>query len=158
MTSAEPDPIVHPLLRRAGLRHGFFTRAGGVSRALYAGLNTGVGSGDDPVAVGENRRRVAASLGGTPDDLAACYQIHSAITRIAEGPWRGDRPEGDAVVSATPGNLSSSSRTTCSSRSPAKRSRRTRPASSSSPRRMTLPATPVVCSLPAAPPATGTPS
>lgn len=103
MTSAAPDPIVHPLLSRAGVRHGFFTRAGGVSTGLYAGLNTGVGSSDDPAAVGENRRRVAASLGGTPYDLAACFQIHSAITRVAEGPWRGDRPEGDAVVSATPG-------------------------------------------------------
>ena len=102
MTSL-PDPIMHPLLHRAGVRHGFFTRAGGISAGLYAGLNTGPGSGDDPAAVSENRRRVAASLGGGPDDLAACYQIHSVITRVAEGPWRGDRPEGDAVVSATPG-------------------------------------------------------
>jgi copper oxidase (laccase) domain-containing protein len=42
-------------------------------------------------------------MGGTPDDLAACYQIHSAITRVAEGPWKGERPEGDATASATPG-------------------------------------------------------
>jgi len=100
---SEPRPITHPLLDRAGVRHGFFTREGGVSTGLYEGLNTGLGSNDDPVAVAENRRRVAATLGGGPDDLAACYQIHSAITRVADGPWRGDRPEGDAVVSATPG-------------------------------------------------------
>lgn len=96
-------PITHPLLDRAGVRHGFFTRRGGVSTGLYEELNTGLGSSDDPAAVAENRRRLAAALGGTPDDLAACYQIHSAITRVAEGPWAGDRPEGDAVVTATVG-------------------------------------------------------
>lgn len=96
-------PITHPLLERAGIRHGFFTREGGVSKGLYAGLNTGIGSSDDPEAVLENRRRIAAHMGGEPDDLAACYQIHSAIARVAEGPWRGERPEGDAVVTKTPG-------------------------------------------------------
>ncbi len=100
---SDPTPITHPLLERAGVRHGFFTRQGGVSTGLYAGLNTGLGSSDDPAAVAENRRRVAATLGGETDDLAACYQIHSTLTRVATGPWRGDRPEGDAVVTATRG-------------------------------------------------------
>ena len=100
-------PITHPLLERAGIRHGFFTREGGVSTGLYAGLNTGLGSKDDPAAVAENRGRVAESMGSTPDDLAGCYQIHSAIARVAEGPWRGDRPEGDAVVTRTPGVICS---------------------------------------------------
>ncbi|WP_426040312.1 peptidoglycan editing factor PgeF [Brevundimonas sp. TWP2-3-4b1] len=99
----ETTPITHPLLDKAGLRHGFFTRRGGVSTGLYEGLNTGLGSADDPAAVEENRRRVAATLGGGPDDLAACYQIHSSLTRIATGPWAGERPEGDAVISATVG-------------------------------------------------------
>lgn len=97
------EPIIHPLLARAGVRHGFFTRQGGVSTGLYQGLNTGVGSRDDPAAVAENRRRVADWMGGTPDDLAACYQIHSAVARVAETGWKGDRPEGDAAVSAAPG-------------------------------------------------------
>ncbi|MFC0633390.1 peptidoglycan editing factor PgeF [Brevundimonas balnearis] len=96
-------PITHPLLDRAGVRHGFFTRQGGVSQGLYAGLNVGVGSRDDPAAVAENRRRVAAWFGRQADDLATCYQVHSAIVRVAEGPWRGDRPEGDAVATTTPG-------------------------------------------------------
>lgn len=99
----ETTPITHPLLDRPGVRHGFFTRAGGVSTGIFEGLNTGLGSSDDPAAVAENRRRLAAVMGGGPDDLAACYQIHSTLTRIATGPWAGDRPEGDAVVSATPG-------------------------------------------------------
>jgi copper oxidase (laccase) domain-containing protein len=39
-----------------GVRHAFFTRAGGVSSGLYAGLNVGLGSKDDLAAVIENRR------------------------------------------------------------------------------------------------------
>lgn len=97
------EPITHPLLDRAGLRHGFFTRKGGVSTGLYDSLNTGLGSTDDVDAVNENRRRVAAHLGRTPDDIAACYQIHSAVARVAEAGWKGERPEGDATVTAAPG-------------------------------------------------------
>ncbi len=96
-------PVTHPLLERAGVRHGFFTRQGGVSTGLYDSLNTGVGSKDDPACVAENRRRVAAWFDGGPDDLAACYQIHSAVARVAEAGWKGERPEGDAAVTAAPG-------------------------------------------------------
>ncbi|WP_374599490.1 peptidoglycan editing factor PgeF [Brevundimonas sp.] len=98
-------PVTHPLLDKASIRHGFFTRQGGVSTGLYDSLNTGVGSSDDPAAVQENRRRIAVHLGGTPEDLAACYQIHSAVARVAEVGWRGDRPEGDAVVTAKSGPI-----------------------------------------------------
>jgi len=101
--TAALSPITCPLLNIPGVRHGFFTRAGGVSEGLYAGLNVGVGSSDDPAAVTENRRRVAAWFGRRTDDLATCYQTHSDITRTADRPWRGERPEGDAVASATPG-------------------------------------------------------
>ncbi|KQY68957.1 MULTISPECIES: peptidoglycan editing factor PgeF [unclassified Brevundimonas] len=96
------EPITHSLLDKAGVRHGFFTRQGGVSTGIYASLNTGVGSTDYPAAVAENRRRVAAHMGGVPDDFAACYQIHSSLARVAEAGWKGDRPEGDATVTAAP--------------------------------------------------------
>ena len=46
-----------------GVRHAFFGREGGVSRGIYASLNAGPGSNDDPEAVNENRRRIAAALG-----------------------------------------------------------------------------------------------
>ncbi len=96
-------PITHPLLEAAGVKHGFFTRQGGVSDGIYTSLNTGVGSSDDAERVSENRRRIAAHLGGTQDDLAACYQVHSSIARVAEGGWKGHRPEGDASVTRAPG-------------------------------------------------------
>ena len=101
------NPIIHPLLDKAGLRHGFFTREGGASEGIYAGLNTGVGSKDDPALVAENRRRVAEWMGGGLDDLCGCYQIHSAVARVAETGWKGDRPEGDAVVTAVRGPIAS---------------------------------------------------
>ncbi|WP_312148248.1 peptidoglycan editing factor PgeF [Brevundimonas sp.] len=101
------NPITHPLLDKIGVRHGFFTREGGVSEGVYAGLNAGVGSKDDPAAVAENRRRVAEWMGGGQDDLCGCYQIHSAVTRVAEAGWKGERPEGDAVVTAVRGPIAS---------------------------------------------------
>lgn len=101
------NPITHPLLDKAGVRHGFFTREGGVSEGIYAGLNTGVGSKDDPALVAENRRRVAEWMGGGLDDLCGCYQIHSAVARVAEAGWAGERPEGDAVVTAMRGPIAS---------------------------------------------------
>lgn len=97
------EPITHPLLIVAGVKHGFFTRRGGVSGGIYDSLNTGVGSSDDPALVAENRRRVAEHLGGRPDDLAACYQVHSAIAHVAEAGWKGHRPEGDASVTRATG-------------------------------------------------------
>ena len=45
-----------------GIRHGFFTRQGGVSGGIYASLNGGVGSSDDPDHVRENRARMAAAI------------------------------------------------------------------------------------------------
>ena len=101
------NPITHSLLDKAGVRHGFFTREGGVSQGIYAGLNAGVGSKDDRAAVAENRRRVAEWMGGGLDDLCGCYQIHSAVARVAEAGWNGERPEGDAVVSAVRGPIAS---------------------------------------------------
>ncbi|WP_332658082.1 peptidoglycan editing factor PgeF [Brevundimonas sp.] len=97
------EPITHPLLDKTGVRHGFFTRQGGVSTGIYDSLNTGLGSTDDAAAVADNRRRVAGHMGGRPDDFAACYQIHSSLARVAVAGWKGDRPEGDATVTATPG-------------------------------------------------------
>ena len=87
-----------------GIRHGFFTREGGVSEGIYASLNVGLGSRDDRASVVENRRRVAERLGVDGDRLVTPYQIHSATALTVDAPWaEGERPKGDAVVTATPG-------------------------------------------------------
>ena len=91
------------LAKLAGIRHGFFTREGGVSQGIYASLNGGVGSNDDPGKVDENRARMAAALGVAPDRLLTPYQIHSPEVVVAVEPWtRADRPRADAVVTRVP--------------------------------------------------------
>ncbi|NBJ12735.1 peptidoglycan editing factor PgeF [Microvirga arsenatis] len=85
------------------VRHAFFTRQGGVSEGIYASLNGGVGSADDPSRVQENRRRMAAALDVAPDALVSVYQVHSPDAVIVEGPWRGERPRADAMVTGVPG-------------------------------------------------------
>jgi hypothetical protein len=87
----------------AGIRHGFFTRAGGVSDGVYASLNGGVGSNDAPDKVAENRARMAAALGVAADRLISTYQIHSPAVVVAYAPWSAEnRPRADAIVTATP--------------------------------------------------------
>ena len=94
-----PEPLAAPNLSAvAGVRHGFFTRRGGVSTGVYSSLNLGLGSRDDPAAVGENRRRVAAWFDVEPDALLTGHQIHSARVLTARTAWGAARPEGDAVV------------------------------------------------------------
>ena len=82
-----------------GLRHAFFTREGGVSSGIYAALNGGLGSNDDPVLVAENRRRMAERMNVAPTHLLNLHQIHSPDTVVATGPWEGAvRPKADAIV------------------------------------------------------------
>jgi YfiH family protein len=85
-----------------GLRHAFFTREGGVSDGIYAGLNGGLGSSDAPANVVENRRRMADHMGVAPDRFLSLHQIHSPDVVIATGPWDGEvRPKADAIVTRT---------------------------------------------------------
>lgn len=82
------EPITHPLLERAGVRHGFFTRADGVAREPTPG---------DP-----RRARIAAWFGGQVGNMAICNQVHSAVARIAERGWENEHPDGDGVATTAP--------------------------------------------------------
>jgi len=86
-----------------GLRHAFFTREGGVSGGIYDSLNGGLGSNDDPADVAENRRRMAEQMGVAPERLLSAHQIHSPDVVVATGPWQGDKPRADALVTSTEG-------------------------------------------------------
>lgn len=98
------QPVVAGNLTEAGIRHGFFTRDGGVSTGIYTGLNCGVGSSDETTLVLENRARVARYLGATEDDVVTLYQVHSAQALAVEGPVaRSALPKADAVVTRTRG-------------------------------------------------------
>ena len=86
-----------------GIAHGFLGRAGGVSLGEVAGLNAGLGSDDDPVAVAENRRLAVRSVapGAT---LVSVYQVHSGDCVTVADPWSDDeRPRADALVTARAG-------------------------------------------------------
>jgi polyphenol oxidase len=88
-------------LTRAGVKHAFFTRDGGVSEGVYASLNGGVGSSDARDRVMENRRRMADALDVEAERLLVPFQIHSPHCLIVDTPW-ADRPRCDALATATP--------------------------------------------------------
>lgn len=102
MTS--PSPLIAAALDLPGIQHAFFTREGGTSTGVYASLNGGVGSRDDPEAVAENRRRMAEVLGVPPDRLCVPYQVHSAEAVVIDRPFgAADRPRLDGLATRTPG-------------------------------------------------------
>lgn len=86
------------------------TRAGGVSAGLYESLNMSLSVGDEPAAVLENRRRVAAAAGADPADFVFSRQVHGAGVRVVTGADRssgafavdGAVPEADALVTSDP--------------------------------------------------------
>jgi polyphenol oxidase len=86
-----------------GLRHAFSTREGGVSGGIYESLNGGLGSRDDPAHVAENRRRMAEQMGVALERFIGVHQIHSPHVVVATGPWLGNKPRADALVTRTEG-------------------------------------------------------
>ncbi|WP_316015230.1 peptidoglycan editing factor PgeF [Roseobacter sp. HKCCA0434] len=86
----------------APVRHGFFTRRGGASSGIFAGLNCGPGSSDQAEAVRINRGRVAEAMGVTPASLISLHQVHSPdVVTVHEVP--AERPRADAMVTDRPG-------------------------------------------------------
>ena len=84
------------------VRHGFFTRRGGASSGVFAGLNCGQGSSDQSEIVEINRGRVADAMAVAADDLVTVHQVHSAqVVQVDAALPR--RPKADAMVTATPG-------------------------------------------------------
>lgn len=96
----QDDLAYYQFLRLAGescLRHGIFTRLGGVSDPPFASLNVGASVGDDPDAVAENRRRCFATLGLDESQVVTPHQVHG--TTVAEV----GKHERGRVIEATDG-------------------------------------------------------
>ena len=86
-----------------GIPHGFLGRKGGVSRGVCAGLNVGLGSGDDFEAIHQNRRRAVEAV-APGAKLVTVHQVHSPNAVYAAAPWPDDaRPHADAMVADRPG-------------------------------------------------------
>jgi polyphenol oxidase len=86
------------------IRHGFFTRAGGVSRGEFESLNCGYSSGDDVALVERNRALALERMGAAPGSLCTVRQVHGVavvVARAAE-PGRPGR-RADALVTDRPG-------------------------------------------------------
>ncbi len=93
------DPLQLP-----GLKHGFFTRNGGVSTGAFASLNCSLSGKDNAAAVRENRTRAAAALGLPHQALCGLTQVHGKRVVVAEDAWPEDqRPEADGVVTRRAG-------------------------------------------------------
>ena len=83
-------------------RHGFFTRKGGASSGIFAGLNCGAGSTDQADIVAINRARAAEAMGVDVSHLVTLHQVHSPLCLTVDAPL-SIRPEADALATATPG-------------------------------------------------------
>jgi YfiH family protein len=86
------------------VRHGFFTRNGGVSEGRFASLNASLSSQDSRDNVLANRARIADALGAKPDHLLGLTQVHSADVVVARAAWAaGEGAKADALVTDVPG-------------------------------------------------------
>ncbi len=88
-----PIAIQYPLLSHI-VRHGFYTRIGGISHGEYASLNCGFKSGDKLGFIQKNRRRVAEHIGVAPQYLWGGIQTHgNTLFHISKSncfPMEGD--------------------------------------------------------------------
>lgn len=97
------DVEVNRAAALGNIPHGFLGRRGGISEGVCAGLNVGLGSGDDRAAIQANRDRAVAAV-APGARLVTVHQIHSAIAVPVTGPWPDDaRPQADALVTNRPG-------------------------------------------------------
>ena len=95
--------VLGSLARLRSVRHGFFSRIGGVSEGIYAAKNCGFGSGDNPNNVARNRARCIAEMADGGAALVTAYQIHSAQALIVDAPWQPeDAPKVDAMATNRP--------------------------------------------------------
>lgn len=97
--------LSYPMLEKTGIvNHGFSTRLGGVSKGPCATMNISTTRGDDPEAVRENQRRIAAAIGVKVENLTYTHQTHTTNVAIVTEKDRGKRfMETDGLVTNVPG-------------------------------------------------------
>jgi polyphenol oxidase len=94
-----------PLLRAAGVPHGFSTRIGGVSPPPFDAMNlgnpTGCGVQDEDERIQENFRRLQEAIGLTGRKRAWVFQVHgNRVVRFERETESGEKA--DAVVTRDP--------------------------------------------------------
>jgi polyphenol oxidase len=94
--------FVSSLLQKAGFRHAFFGRGGGVSSGPYESLNFSISVGDDPENVQKNLFLAADALSVEMLRIFFLSQVHGATASVLEGTETADivrTREGDALSS-----------------------------------------------------------
>ena len=82
--------LTFPKLVKAGVRHGFSTRIGGVSEGDFATMNLSFTRGDREENVRENFRRIADAIGFEAKNLVFSAQIHETKLRTVTAKDRGE--------------------------------------------------------------------
>jgi YfiH family protein len=77
------------------VRHGVFTRHGGVSEGPYASLNLSRSTGDGAEPVRENRRRMFEALGTTPERSLTSWLVHGNSVRVLDETLLAHKPDSD---------------------------------------------------------------
>lgn len=97
--------LSYPMLENTGIvNHGFSTRLGGVSKGHCATMNISTTRGDDPEAIAENKRRIAAAIGVEVEDMTFTHQTHTTNVAVVREENRGTRfMETDGMVTNVPG-------------------------------------------------------
>ena len=92
------------------VKHGFSTRKGGVSTGIFSSMNLNFKRGDDPDAVMENYRRMAAALNMRVEDMVLSDQTHTSNVRVITEEDRGkgilkpqDYSDVDGMITNVPG-------------------------------------------------------
>ena len=98
-----PFLTVANLAHADGIGHGFFGREGGVSEGLYASLNVGLGSRDNPEHIARNRAIVLQAMGA--EQLCTVYQCHTANVVTVGADYVSSDAPADAMVTAVAGKL-----------------------------------------------------
>ena len=97
--------LSYPMLENTGIvNHGFSTKLGGVSKGHCATMNISTTRGDDPEAIAENKRRIAAAIGVEVEDMTFTHQTHTTNVAVVREENRGTRfMETDGMVTNVPG-------------------------------------------------------
>ena len=92
------------------VKHGFSTRKGGVSTGIFSSMNLNFKRGDDPDAVMENYRKMAAALNMRVEDMVLSDQTHTTNVRVITEEDRGkgilkpqDYSDVDGMITNVPG-------------------------------------------------------
>lgn len=91
-----------PATNGRGVDWGFTSARGGSSVGDFASLNLGGHVGDDARSVESNRTLVANAFGVGRDQLLFMNQRHGPDVMVVDGPWQGEPPEADGLVTTSP--------------------------------------------------------